>query len=342
MALTAAHHTTVPPQPPENSAPEVVEAGVRPLPPVLEHPAPPPASVLVGVVLAVVSAIAFGTSGPFAKALLESGWSPAGAVLVRLTGGALGLGIPTLILLRGDLRPFGTSWKVVCGYGVVGVAFSQLSYFMAVSHLSVGVAMLLEYLAPVLVVGYRWARVREVPSVGVLLGSALSVCGLCLVIDVAGGITIDPVGLCWGFWAACCNAAYFVLGARPTKGLPAIGLAAGGLAVGAAVIGLAGLAGAAPVVTATRDVTLAGNPLPWWLPAAGLALISAAVAYGFGVAGSRRLGSTVASFVGLNEVLATILFAWLLLGEVPGPMQLLGGATILAGVLAVKLGGAHA
>jgi drug/metabolite transporter (DMT)-like permease len=69
-----------------------------------------------------------------------------------------------------------------------------------------------------------------------------------------------------------------------------------------------------------------------------LAVVAAAAAYLLGAIGARRLGSTVASFVGLTEVLFAVLLAWLLLGELPTPVQLTGGVLILAGVGAVRVG----
>ena len=78
--------------------------------------------------------------------------------------------------------------------------------------------------------------------------------------------------------------------------------------------------------------------LPWWVAIGELALVAAAAAYLLGVTAARVLGSTVASFVGLTEVLFAVLFAWLLLGELPGLVQLAGGVVIVAGVVAVRLG----
>ncbi|WP_286961046.1 EamA family transporter [Arsenicicoccus sp. UBA7492] len=302
-----------------------------------ERPTPSrPRGVSRGLVLALISAVGFATSGSFAKALLEAGWSPGAAVTARIAGAALALGIPALWLMRHRLRAFLDNWGVILAYGVVAVAGSQLFYFNAVTHLSVGVALLLEYLAPVLIVGYLWLRTRRTPSPATLLGATLSMAGLALVIDLFGGIGIDPVGLLWGLAAACCNATYFLLGARETKGLPPIALAGGGMVVGGAVLGLAGAVGIIPMVATTAPVVLAGLDAPWWVPVLGLVLLAAAVAYGFGVAATRRLGSTVASFVGLTEVVFAVLIAWLLLGELPGLVQLAGGALILAGVAAVK------
>ncbi|WP_195849102.1 EamA family transporter [Arsenicicoccus cauae] len=326
----------LPPVPDELATERVTERAT-------EHPARTrPRGVSRGLVLALISAVGFATSGSFAKALLEAGWSPGAAVTARIAGAALALGIPALWLMRHRLRAFVDNAGVIIAYGVVAVAGSQLFYFNAVTHLSVGVALLLEYLAPVLIVGYVWLRTRRTPAPATLLGATLSMAGLALVIDLFGGIGIDPVGLLWGLAAACCNATYFLLAARDTKGLPPIALAAGGMVVGGVVLALVGVVGLVPMVATTRPVALASMTAPWWVPVLGLVLLAAAVAYGFGVAATRRLGSTVASFVGLTEVVFAVLIAWLLLGELPGLVQLAGGALILAGVAAVKIGESRA
>ena len=71
---------------------------------------------------------------------------------------------------------------------------------------------------------------------------------------------------------------------------------------------------------------------------AELVLIAAALAYVLGILGARHLGSTLASFVGLTEVIFAVAFAWVLLGELPGLIQLVGGLVLLSGVVAVRLG----
>ena len=74
------------------------------------------------------------------------------------------------------------------------------------------------------------------------------------------------------------------------------------------------------------------------MPLVALGLVTAALSYVAGIAAGRRLGSRLASFVALLEVVASVCWAWLLLDELPGSVQLLGGLLILAGVVAVKLG----
>ena len=78
--------------------------------------------------------------------------------------------------------------------------------------------------------------------------------------------------------------------------------------------------------------------MAWWLPVLGLGVVTAALAYVTGIAATRRLGSRLASFVALTEVLAALGFAWVLLGQVPRSIQLLGGALVLLGVVIVKSG----
>jgi drug/metabolite transporter (DMT)-like permease len=103
-----------------------------------------------------------------------------------------------------------------------------------------------------------------------------------------------------------------------------------------AALALAGLSGIMPMRFADAGVELSGVSVPWFVPVLALALLATALAYLAGIAAVRRLGSKVASFLGLTEVLASIVVAWLLLGEMPLPVQLVGGLLIIGGVVAVR------
>ncbi|HET8613967.1 MAG TPA: DMT family transporter [Actinomycetales bacterium] len=289
-----------------------------------------------GLGLALASAASFATSGPFAKALAESGWSPGAAVTVRVVGAALLLLGPAVVLLRGRWGVLRANAWHVASFGLVAVAACQLFYFNAVQTLSVGVALLLEYLGIVLVVLWLWARHAQRPRRWTLVGVALSLAGLALVLDVAGGVRVDVGGVLWGLGAALGLATYFVLSARETEGLPPLVLAAGGLVVAAVALVVCGALRLVPLEWSTTDVVLAGRPVPWWAPLLGLCALSTSFAYATGVTATRALGSKLASFVGLTEVMFSVLIAWLLLDELPLPVQLLGGVLIVAGVVAVR------
>ncbi|MEQ4497801.1 EamA family transporter [Nocardioides kribbensis] len=291
-----------------------------------------------GLVLAVVSATAFGASGALARGLLDTGWTPGSSVLVRVGLAALVVLPFGLASLRGRWSLLRRNAALVATYGVLAVAGAQFCYFSAVQHMQVGPALLIEYTAPAAVVVWLWLRHGQRPGPVTLVGAALAAAGLVLVLDLLSGADLSVAGVLWSLGAMVGAASYFVISADEGNGLPPLTLAAGGLVVGAAVLGLLGLVGVLPMAGSTRPVTYGGTTVDWWLPLLLLGLVTAAVAYTTGIAAGRRLGSRLASFVALLEVLAGVGFAWLLLDELPRPVQLAGGLLILAGVVAVKLG----
>jgi len=290
-----------------------------------------------GLGLALVSAATFGTSGAFASSLLGAGWTAGAAVTVRVVIAALALTVPALIALRGRAGHLRRCSGAVALYGVFAVAGAQLCYFNAVQHLPVAVALLLEYGGVLLVVGWMWAWHGHRPGRLTGFGGLAAVVGLVLVLDLLGSRGVDPVGLLWGLGAAFGLAVYFVVSSGTDNRLPPLVVAWGGLAVGSLALLLAGAVGVLPLAAPRTDVTLASTQVSWLVPVLGMSLVAAAVAYVTGILGARLLGARVASFVGLTEVLFAVLFAWLLLGQTPRPVQLAGGLLVLAGIALVRL-----
>ena len=295
-----------------------------------------PRALASGLTLALLSAAFFGSSGVGAKALIESGWTPGGAALARLAGGA------TVLLLVGTIAYRGR-WPVAPGdlrllllYGVVAMAGTQFAYFNAVRTLDVGVALLIEFLAPVLLLIWTSLRSRTLPARLTLTGAATALAGLALVIDPRGTGPLDPGGVAWALGAAIGLSVFFALSSRERSGLPALVMATGGTLVGALAIAVVGVAGLVEVRMTTDRTLLAGAEVAWWIPTLWLVLVATVAAYLTGIGAITRLGTRVASFVGLIEVLAAVLIAWLVLSELPGTPQLLGGILILAGIVLVQ------
>ncbi len=297
----------------------------------------------LGLTFAVVSAFAFGSSGPFAKALMEAGWTPTAAVTARMAGGALAMAIVATVIRPGWFREAVRHAKTVVAYGIVPVAGAQLFYYNAVEHLSVGVALLLEYTAPVLVVGYLWVTTRRRPSNLTLAGVGLAIAGIMLVLDVFTGAHINGIGVVWGLAAAVCAACYFMMSdevsADDTEGsLNAITLATGGMIVGAAVTATLGVTGVMPFKFTANDTVVAGFTTSWVVPVVALAVIPTAIAYSLGIMGIARLRPRFASLVGLSEVMFAVLAAWVLLGEAITLTQAVGGAVVLVGLALARQG----
>jgi len=291
-----------------------------------------------GLGFAVLSASSFGLSGSLARGLLDAGWSSAAAVTARVLLGFAVLAPVALVQLRGRWWLLRRNAALITVYGLVAVAGCQLAYFNAVARMPVGVALLIEYTSPVVVVLWLWLRHGQRPGRLTVVGAVLGAAGLVLVLDLAGGARVSPVGTVWALAAMLGGAVYFVLSSQEGDGLPATVLAAAGLLLGGVALLLAGAAGIVPFAASTGPVVFAGAAVPWWVPVLVLGVVTAAVAYVSGIAATRRLGSRLASFVALFELVAALGFAWLLLGEVPVGVQVAGGVLILAGVVVVKLG----
>src|SRR5699024_7635246 len=194
-------------------------------------------SVIVGFLLTLASAFFFAVSGPIAKTMYAIGWTPGSVVLIRLAGSAILLLIPTLISLRGRWDEVLRHWRTVVIYGLVSMAGVQGFYFVAVEHLTVAVALLLEMTAPMLIVFWIWARTRTRPATVTFIGGVVSMIGLLLVLNLRGS-SISIFGAFMAMAAAVCLASYFLVSAKDTITLPPVALTGLGMGVGSLAMSL--------------------------------------------------------------------------------------------------------
>jgi drug/metabolite transporter (DMT)-like permease len=185
-------------------------------------------------------------------------------------------------------------------------------------------------------VAFVWATSRRMPRVVVLIGSVVALAGLVLVVSPGGAGALDPFGVLLAVLAAVGCAIYYVAAARPSDSLPPVAFAAAGLLLGGVGIGVAGLVGAVPFTASFGSAELFGASVPWWVPLLVVGVVATALAYATSISASERLGSRLASFVGMLEVVAAALYAWVLLGENLGIPQILGGVLILGGIVFVR------
>ncbi|MEP7023639.1 MAG: DMT family transporter [Actinomycetota bacterium] len=290
-----------------------------------------------GFGLAIFSAATFSTSGALAKSLIDAGWSPAAAVTARVSIAALILAIPAAVLMRGRWHLVRRDSLVIASYGLVAVAGCQLFYFNAVQHLSVGVALMLEYLGTILVVGWMWARHGQRPRRLTLLGAAAALTGLVLILGVFGNSHLDLAGVLWALGAAVGLAVFFVLASHSREDLPPMALATGGMGVGAITLLALGGVGVLPMHATFGVVTFAGHHVSWLIPVGCLSLVAGVIAYLAGISAARVLGPKLSSFTSLTEVIFAVVVAWLLLSQLPTGIQLAGGVLIVAGIVLVRI-----
>ncbi|MFJ9725994.1 EamA family transporter [Streptomyces sp. NPDC101209] len=284
-----------------------------------------------GLGLALASAVAFGGSGVAAKPLIEAGLDPLHVVWLRVAGAALVM-LPVAVRHRALLlrRPV-----LLVGFGLLAVAGVQACYFAALSRIPVGVALLVEYLAPGLVLGWvRFVQRRPVTRAAAL-GVVLAVGGLACVVEIWAGLGFDALGLLLALGAACCQVGYFVLsdqGSDAGEDAPdPLGVIAYGLLIGALVLTAVARPWTMDWTVLTGTARMDGNPVPAALLLAWIVLVATVLAYVTGVLSVRRLSPQVAGVVAcLEAVIATVL-AWVLLGEHLSAPQIVGGVVVLVG-----------
>lgn len=279
-----------------------------------------------GVAFAIASAIFFGGSGPFAKPLIVEGLSPLHVTWIRVAGAAL-LMAPWMLRHAGAAR---RAPGLLLAYGVFAIAGVQAFYFGAIATIPVGVALLIEFIGPVLVLGWvRFVLHRRI-SRAATVGVALAVVGLALVVRVWAGITLHPVGLSLALGAACCQATYFLLSER-TADIEPQALAAYGLFVGTFIVTIIARPWRMDWSVFAGQVELAHAHLPAGFAVIWIVLCSTVLAYLTGIVAVRGLSAPVAGGVAYLEPVVATLLAWWLLAETLGGLQVLGGVLVLAG-----------
>lgn len=291
-----------------------------------------------GFALAIGSAGSFALSGIFASALMDAGWSAGAATTARVTFSALVLLGPTLVLMRGQWILVRRAWPQVLMFGALAVAGCQLAFFLAVQFIPPSLALLIEFMGPVILIGWIWARTQIPPSGLTLIGAAVAVLGVVAVSGVLSGVALHPLGIIFALFAALGNATYYATGARSDHGIPTLPFVGIGLAFASVLLIFVSAIGVLPFAVTNNPATIAGAEVSPWLLVAGMVLISTVLAYVFGVAASRKLGATVSSFTGYSEPLFGIMWTIVLLSVVPTQGQWIGAALIITGVVVVKVG----
>ncbi|TDO29825.1 threonine/homoserine efflux transporter RhtA [Kribbella sp. VKM Ac-2527] len=290
-----------------------------------------------GLGFAIFSAITFGGSGPFAKALIGAGLSPQQAAWLRILGAAALL-VPLVLIFRGSagIRAARASWPQLVLYGLTGIAGCQTLFFIAASRLPVGVAILLEFSGPVLVVAWlKFGRKVAVPK-SAALGVGIALIGLATVVEIWSGLQLDLVGLLAGLGAAACQATYFILIDKLTGVADPLVMTAAGSVVGALLLTAISAPWAIPWNALTDTIAIGERSAPGWVFATWLIVVSTVIAYLAGAAAVQRLSAAIGGAVAYVEVVAASLFAWILLNETLRTNQIIGGAIVLLGAFVAQ------
>ena len=292
---------------------------------------------LLGVACAVAASLLFGLNGTVSKLALSSGLSSLRLVEIRSAGAAVCLVMVCLLLRPRALKVGRRELGFLLLAGVVGIGLVQWFYFVAIARLPVGIALLLEYLAPVLVALWvRFVRGEQVRS-RVWAALALCVVGLAVVAQVWRGLTLDGLGVLAGLAAAVSLAAYYLTGERGLADRDALTLAAWTFTAAAVFWSVLQPWWTYPWGALGEPVDLpgplAGTAVPLWMLVAWVVVLGTVVPYGLILGALRQLGSARTGLLGMAEPVLAGMVAWVVLSESLAPVQLAGGAVVLAGIV---------
>lgn len=290
----------------------------------------------LGYAMAASAALLWGVNGTVSKVILSSDISSDRLAEVRSAGAALGLGVVVLAISPGRFRLRRRELLPLAAFGVTGLAFVQWLYFLAIHRLAIGVALLLEYLAPLLVA--LWARFAYGEHVRrrVWAALALALAGVLLIVNVHGGVAISAAGVAFGLAAAVAYAVYVLLAERVIGDRDAVSLLFFGFGIATIFWSAIVPWWTFPGRQVGADVSLLGHlasrHLPVWALMAWMIVLGTIAPFFLIVSALRHLSATRVAIVAMLEPVTAAIVARLWLGETFGALQLVGAAVVLAAI----------
>ena len=291
---------------------------------------------VVGYTMVLAAATLFGVNGAVSKVVLTSGLSSLRLTEARSAGACLALTAIALVWTPSSLRVRRRDVPRLALFGIVGVAFVQLFYFLAIHRLPVGIALLIQYIGPVLVA--IWARTfgHEHVRRRIWIALALSLTGLALMVQLWSGVTLDGLGVVFALVAAVVFAVYLLLAEREVGRREPIPLLAWGFFFATVFWTVTQPWWSFPGSTVARTVSLQGRlsfvHLPVWALVLWVIVLGSAVPFTLIVGAMRHITATRVGIAAMLEPVVATLAAWIWLGESLGAAQLAGAVVVLAGI----------
>jgi drug/metabolite transporter (DMT)-like permease len=290
----------------------------------------------VGYVFALLAAVLFGLNGTVTKVITDAGVSPTQLTMFLVLGTAVVAGIVLLVRDRSSFRVSRRQLLTLAILGVTGVALLQGSYAAALHLLPVGIALLIEYTAVVLVALVAFIFLGEKVRARLWIAIGLVLVGLALVAQIWTG-ALNPLGVVFGVIAAVTLTVYFLVGERQVSSAPPLVVAFWTMTFASAFWAIfSGWWTLNPHVLA-RAVSLGGNlaavHTPVWALLAWNILLGTFAPFVLSFNALKRLSATAAGVISTSEVIFAFLFAWVWLGEGLGLVQMMGAFVVLVGVV---------
>ena len=289
-----------------------------------------------GVLMAIGAAALFAINGNVSKVALLNGISSLELVSVRSAGTAVILLVITALRSPTALRVGRSELGFLALYGVTGIAMVQWLYFVAIQRMPVGIALLFEYTAPLMVA--LWVRfVQKQPVRSRLwLGLACALGGLALVAQFWKGMTLDPIGLISAVGAGAALASYYLMGEHGQRDRDPISLMGFSFGFSAVLWAIVSPWWKFPFARLVHTVDLPGalpGRAPLWLMVLWIIVLGSVVPFLLVLLAVGRLGPARVGLIGMLEPVGAGMIAWVLLGEFLTTVQIVGAVIVLVGIV---------
>jgi drug/metabolite transporter (DMT)-like permease len=292
----------------------------------------------IGYALVLCAVALWSLNATMAKVIVDSGGLTALRLAeVRATGSGLVLFAAVALIRPRSLRIARREIGFFLLFGIAGLAFVHFLYFTGITHLDIGIALVIQYVAPVLVA--VWARffVHEPVRRRLWVALALALTGLSLVVELWHGGTLDGIGVAASLGAAFAYALYIILAERSLhRGRDVYSLLAWGFLFAAGFWAVVQPWWSFPGGVITADASLLGRlaetHLPVWLLLGYVIVLGTIVPFICMIAALRYIPATRATVTAMLEPVLAGLVAYAWLGEEIGAVQIVGGLLVLGGI----------
>jgi drug/metabolite transporter (DMT)-like permease len=287
--------------------------------------------------MVLTAATLFAVNGTVAKVALSSGLTSLRLTEARSAGAWIGLTLIALARSPRSLRITRRELPRLILFGAVGVACVQLTYFLAIHRLAIAIALLIQYLGPVLVAIYARTFLHEHVRGRIWIALGLSLTGLTLMVEIWNGVQLDGLGVFYAFLGALSYAAYLLLAQREVASRDTISLMAWGFFFSTVVWTVVQPWWSFPARAVGQTVSLQGNladvHLPVWALVLWVIVLGSIAPFTLIVASLRHITATRAGVVAMLEPVVATVVAWAWLQESLTAAQLAGAGVVLAALL---------
>ena len=290
----------------------------------------------LGYTMVATAAALFAVNGTVSKVILGSGINAQQLTEVRCAGALIGLTFIAVAVQPSSLRLRRRELPLLVALGVGGLALVQWSYFFAIHRVAIGVALVIQFVGPILVA--LWARLVYGEKVRrrIWVALALALTGLVLIVEIWKAHRPNGAGLVAAALAAVTYAGYILLAERGVRARDPISLSAWGFLFATLFWSMLAPWWTFPGARAGDRVSLLGNlasaHLPVWALMVWMVVLGTIVPFALVVSALRHISATRAGITGMLEPVLAIVLAWLWLGESLTPLQLSGATVTLAGI----------